>query len=104
MTAPKPAPRANLIHQQILSGLIETKPVSWQQKTIDPVTDEVVKTTRTGFQLPHTTRSEPRVKNVKRGSDGVYRHDIVNVDVPVPTLAGNVSALNVEIAARRWMR
>lgn len=78
MTTPNDMPqKANPLHTQILGELL---------------------TVRT------TTRPEVRVKNVKRGKDGVYRHDLVGVDVPVPTLAGNVSNDNVERAAKRWIR
>ncbi|QHB38089.1 hypothetical protein KIY75_gp61 [Mycobacterium phage Noelle] len=72
---PKPTPKRNLVHQQLLSGLIETKPVSWDRKTIVPATpiskETVVKTkvTRQALRFP---------------------------------LAQNVSNFNVDLAARRW--
>ncbi len=100
---PKPVAKTNLVHQQILGALIETKPVSWTRKTLDSE-NNLIETKVEGTSLPHTTRKEQRVKNVRRGVDGVYRHDIVVVDVPVPTIAGNVSADNVERAAKRWIR
>ncbi|AOT24716.1 hypothetical protein PBI_STASIA_60 [Mycobacterium phage Stasia] len=71
---PKPTPKRNLVHQQLLSGLIETKPVSWARKSLAKDKDgkeQVVKTTitRQGLRYP---------------------------------LAQNVSNHNVELAARRW--
>uniref|UniRef100_A0AAU8GS30 Uncharacterized protein n=1 Tax=Mycobacterium phage BabyBack TaxID=3158877 RepID=A0AAU8GS30_9CAUD len=66
--------RANVIHQQILSGLLATKPASWVKKTIVKVDgkDEVVKT--------RVTRQELRFP-----------------------LAQNVSEFNIDLAARRWL-
>lgn len=49
-----------------------------------------------------TTRTERRVVDVRRGNDGVYRHKIAHVEVPTPTIAGNVSALNVFRTADKW--
>ncbi|AEJ94546.1 hypothetical protein FGG52_gp58 [Mycobacterium phage Backyardigan] len=71
---PKPTPKRNLVHQQLLSGLIETKPVSWARKTLakdNNGKEIVVKTTQTrqGLRFP---------------------------------LAQNVSNFNVDLAARRW--
>lgn len=108
MTA-KPQPKRNIIHSMILSALIEKKPVTRTHKAIDPASPDpkkpnIIETKVLESQLPHTTRKEVRVTNVKRGADGVYRHDLVTVDVPVPTLAGNVSDLNIERAARRWFK
>lgn len=72
---PKPQPKANLIHQQLLSGLIATKAVSWDRKTLSKDKDgkEVVNTTkvtRQGLRFP---------------------------------LAQNVSEFNVNRAARAWV-
>jgi len=72
---PKPVAKANLIHQQILGGLIETKPVSWTHKKLAKGEDgkEVVvqtKVTREGLRFP---------------------------------LAQNVSGFNVDRTARRWL-
>ncbi|QFP95545.1 hypothetical protein SEA_GAUGELDP_62 [Mycobacterium phage GaugeLDP] len=66
--------RANVIHQQILSGLLATKPASWVKKTLVKVDgkDEVVKT--------RVTRQELRFP-----------------------LAQNVSEFNIDLAARRWL-
>lgn len=48
---------------------------------------------------PRTTlRSEVRHKR-----DAKNRWVSVAVDVPVPTIAGNVSALSVDRAAKRWL-
>ncbi|MDV6975302.1 hypothetical protein [Mycobacterium intracellulare] len=71
---PNAMPRkANPIHQQLLSGLLETKPVSWVRKRIDPETNGVVQTKVTGTALRFP-------------------------------LAQNMSNLNVDRAAKRWMR
>lgn len=74
---PNSMPRkANPIHQQILSGLLETKPVSWVHKKLvdksDPKSD-VVKTRVTGSELRNP-------------------------------LARALSDANLEILAKRWMR
>ncbi|APC43212.1 hypothetical protein SEA_JAAN_65 [Mycobacterium phage Jaan] len=67
--------RANVIHQQILSGLLATKPVTWARKTFVKVGDkeELVKTT--------VTNQEPRF-----------------------ALARNVSDENIDRMAGRWLR
>lgn len=108
MTTPNAMPKKfNALHQQILSGLLATKPASWDRKTLVKDADgkeTVVKTKILYQSLPHTTRKEVQVKNVRRGPDGVYKHDLVEVDVPVPTLAGNVSNQNLEIIAARWLK
>ncbi|AIW02958.1 hypothetical protein KIY87_gp37 [Mycobacterium phage Malec] len=68
--------KGNVIHQQILSGLLATKPVSWARKTIvkgKDGKDEVVKTT--------VTNQEPRF-----------------------ALARNVSEENIDRIAKRWLR
>lgn len=51
---PKPGPRTNLVHQQILAGLIETKPVSWDHKTWndEEKSVEVTKEAREGLRQP----------------------------------------------------
>lgn len=73
---PKPTPKMNLVHQQILKGLEATKATSWTHKTIDPASEDpkrpnIIKTTVTGTEL-------------------------------VNGLARNVSALNIERAVDRW--
>lgn len=109
MTTPNAMPRkANPLHQQILAGLIRTVPASWKQKVIDPATalekkPTVVEIAHTRQVLPFTTRKEARVKDVKKRADGVYTHRIESVDVQVPTLAANVSELNINRAAERWI-
>lgn len=45
-----------------------------------------------------TVRTEIRSKRDKSGRWGEY-----TVDVSVPMLAGNVSGLNCDLAARRWL-
>lgn len=59
-------------------------------------------------------RKETRSKSIKdkKGNPKkiVTEHHDINlyedheVEVPVPTLAGNVSDLNVELAAKRWLK
>ncbi|AIK67781.1 hypothetical protein AVV38_gp38 [Mycobacterium phage Piro94] len=76
MATPNAMPKkANVIHQQILSGLLATKPVSWARKTLVKVDgkEAVVKTT--------ITHQEPRFP-----------------------LARNVSDENIDRMARRWIR
>ncbi|QTF81487.1 hypothetical protein SEA_TARSUSIV_63 [Mycobacterium phage TarsusIV] len=76
MATPNAMPKkANVIHQQILSGLLATKPVSWARKTLVKVDgkEEVVKTT--------VTHQEPRF-----------------------ALARNVSDENIDRMAQRWLR
>jgi len=77
MITPNAMPRkANALHQQLLAGLIATKPEVWNRKTLvdpeDPKSD--VAKTRVTRQL----LSNP--------------------------LAQNVSELNVDRAAQRWLR
>lgn len=53
----KPVKKANLVHQTILGGLIETKPTSWERKTLgkDDAGKEIVNTTkvpRQGLRFP----------------------------------------------------
>ncbi|QGJ87792.1 hypothetical protein SEA_BIANCATRI92_67 [Mycobacterium phage BiancaTri92] len=76
MATPNSMPkRTNPLHQQILSGLLATKPATWARKTIVKVDgkDEVVKTT--------VTHQEPRF-----------------------ALARNVSEENIDRMGRRWLR
>lgn len=76
MATPNAMPKkANVIHQQILSGLLATKPANWVKKTLVKVDgkEEVAKTT--------VTRQEPRFG-----------------------LARNVSDFNIDIAAKRWLQ
>jgi len=70
MTAPKPQGKANLIHQQILGGLLANKTV-----------------TRT-------------ITQGKRDKTGKWVE--TQVDIPVGGLAGHVSDLSIERAAKRW--
>lgn len=72
---PKPIKKANRIHQQLLGGLIETKPTSWERKTLakDAEGKEIVNTTK-------VTKQTLRFP-----------------------LAQNVSEDNVERASRRWL-
>ena len=78
MATPNSMPRkANPLHLQILSALIETKPVSWVKRTLDPNSDPkkpvVNKTTVAGFEV-------------------------------VSALAQNVSSENIDRIAKRWIR
>ncbi|AEL17800.1 hypothetical protein TURBIDO_67 [Mycobacterium phage Turbido] len=76
MATPNAMPKkANVIHQQILSGLLATKPATWARKTLVKGADgkeSVVKTT--------VTHLEPRFP-----------------------LARNVSDFNIDRTARRWL-
>lgn len=110
MTSPNAMPsKVNLIHQQILAGLIKTVPSSWKQKRIDPATAHekkptILETVHSRQVVPFTTRKEVRVKDVKKRADGVYTHRTEVIDVQVPTLAGNVSEANLNRAAERWIK
>ena len=72
---PKPQPKANKLHQQILAGLIEVTPASWQQKSLSK--DE------SGKEVVVTSKVTHRVLRYP--------------------LAQNVSSLSVERAARKWI-
>ncbi|AHY27129.1 hypothetical protein PBI_PHANTASTIC_66 [Mycobacterium phage Phantastic] len=74
---PKPTPKANRIHQQLLAGLIETRPTSWTRKTVDPKSPD------------------PRKPNI-------IETKVVGKELRFP-LARNVSEFNVELAAKRWI-
>lgn len=65
---PKPSARANLIHQLVLSGLVATKPTSWDHKRIDPVTGDVVKTKRAGTALANPLAGNVSEANVDRAA------------------------------------
>lgn len=64
---PKPVAKANLIHQQILGGLIASKPVSWVHKALiegfKPGTVEVVKT-----KVTHQSLVNPLAANVSEAT------------------------------------
>ena len=78
MPTPNAMPRkANGLHQQVLAGLIFTKPASWTQKTIDPASPDP---------------KEPRVIKTKHSGR------------EVTGLARNVSTENVDRLARRWIK
>ncbi|AXH48836.1 hypothetical protein SEA_STEAMY_62 [Mycobacterium phage Steamy] len=78
MATPNAMPkRTNPLHQQILAGLLATKPVSWIHKSIDPESPDPKK---------------PRVIETK-----VVGRGLVNA------LAANVSDANIERAAKRWI-
>ena len=76
MPTPNQMPaKANPLHQQLLAGLIATKPVSWVKKTLGKDADgketvESTKVTHEGLRFP---------------------------------LAQNVSDFNVNVLARRWV-
>lgn len=71
-----PAKKIGEIRRQILGQLIETKTESWDRKTIDPETAH---------------EKKPNVIKTK----------MTNTVLRYP-LAGNVSDVNVERAAKRW--
>ena len=62
----KPQKKANRIHQQLLAGLIETKPTSWSRKDLGKDKDgkEIVTTT----QVPHLALRYPLAQNVSEES------------------------------------
>ncbi|AGR46480.1 hypothetical protein ODIN_66 [Mycobacterium phage Odin] len=79
MTTPNAMPRkANQMHQQVIGDLIKTRPTTWTQKTIDPESPDPKK---------------PRVIETKRKGSELSAG-----------LARNVSAENVDRAAKRWLR
>lgn len=88
---PKPFNPGNLIHQRLLAALIETKPVSWSHKRFDP--------TRSAELSAQSADGSA----VKRHTDDLVKTTVTGTALANP-LAGNVSALNVERAAKRWIR
>lgn len=70
----KPQKKANRVHQQALSALIETKPLSYTKKTLGKDVD---------------------------GKEIVVNQTVTYESLRYP-LAQNVSDENVERAARRW--
>jgi len=78
MSTPKPQGKANLLHQKILSDLIEEKPAGWVHKRIDPDSPDPKK---------------PMVIETK----------VLASEIRFP-LARNVSDENVNRAAERWAK
>ncbi|AXH50745.1 hypothetical protein SEA_SHAM4_66 [Mycobacterium phage Sham4] len=77
MATPNSMPRkVNPLHKQILTGLTKVR---------------------------QNLRKETRVTNVRRDADGVYHHELTTKDVPVPTLAANVSQESLDRLAERWL-
>ncbi|AQT28464.1 hypothetical protein KIP30_gp32 [Mycobacterium phage Pistachio] len=74
---PKPTKKANVLHQQLLAGLIETRATSWTRKRVDP------------------DSPNPRKPNI-------IETKVVGSELRYP-LARNVSEFNVERAAKRWI-
>lgn len=74
MIVAKPQKKANRVHQQMLAGLIETKPVSYTKKTLG---------------------------RDREGKEIVVNQTVTYESLRYP-LAQNVSDENVERAARRW--
>lgn len=72
---PKPTPKANLIHQQLLAGLIATKPVTSTFKSL---------------------------AKDKDGKETVVSRKVTRQGLRYP-LAQNVSEANVDLAAKRWI-
>ncbi|EHB47633.1 hypothetical protein MycrhDRAFT_5759 [Mycolicibacterium rhodesiae JS60] len=108
MTTPNSMPKKAGLHLQILGSLLKRVPASWTQKSIDPNSPDpnkplIIETKHERLEIPSTARREARVKNVKKGQDGIYRHQMATVEVLVPTLAGNVSDLNIDRMAKRWV-
>ncbi|WXX09772.1 hypothetical protein [Mycobacterium phage MS619] len=76
MATPNAMPKkANVIHQQILSGLLAPKPATWARKTL--------------------------VKD-KDGKESVVKTTVTNLEPRFP-LARNVSDFNIDRTARRWL-
>jgi hypothetical protein len=73
---PKPVAKANLIHQQILGGLIATAPVSWTRKSLTKDKD---------------------------GKESVVKTRVTGTALRFP-LAQNVSDFNINRMAERWAR
>jgi hypothetical protein len=68
---PNAMPRkANPLRQQALADLIETVPVSWTRKRIDPKTDDVVKTKVTHQGLRYPLAQNVSQVNVERAAKG----------------------------------
>jgi hypothetical protein len=62
----KPQAKKNLIHQQILGGLIDTKPVSWDRKTVSK--DEAGKEVIESSKVTHEALRFPLAQNVSEHS------------------------------------
>lgn len=77
MTTPNAMPRKVGIHQLMLARMIETRPFSWVHKVIDPESPD------------------PRKPNV-------LKTKVASYELASP-LAQNISTLNVERAAKRWV-
>lgn len=73
--SPKPIAKANLVRQQILAGLVATRPTSWVHKKLIDKSDPKSKVTKT--RVTHTELVNP--------------------------LAQNMSDANLNILARRWL-
>jgi hypothetical protein len=71
----KPQKKANLIRQQMVGGLIETKPASWERKTLAKDED---------------------------GKEIVINKRVTHQALRYP-LAQNISDENVERIAKRWL-
>lgn len=75
---PKPQAKANLIHQQILAGLIQARPATRTHKVWDP--------------------------SLKDGKGDVVETKVSTGAALVNPLAQNVSESNVDRVAQRWSR
>lgn len=64
----KPVGKANLIHQLLLQGLVATKPTSWNHRTIDPETGDLVTKKVVGTTLSNPLAANVAVENVDRAA------------------------------------
>lgn len=65
---PKPQGKSNLIHQLILSALVATKPTSWNHRTIDPDTGDLVTKKVVGTALANPLAANVAAENVDRAA------------------------------------
>lgn len=81
---PKPQRKASLLHQQILGELL---------------------TIRYRNRTEHRPRKAGKINVVDRETGETYQRQQyvdVPVEIQVPCLAGNVSEVNIDRAAKRW--
>lgn len=64
----KPVGKANLIHQLLLAGLVATKPTSWNHRTIDLETGDLVTKKVVGTALSNPLAANVAAENVDRAA------------------------------------
>lgn len=75
------------LHNHLLKGLLENKTVSRKETRSKSIKDK---------------KGNP--KKIVTEDHDINLYEDYEVEIPVPTLAGNVSNDNVERAAKRWLK